>query len=376
MKKVIFLINTLGNGGAERVLVNLANNLDSRKYDVTVKTLFDVGINRKFIKSHIKYRSLFKTPFKGYNILFNYLPKKVFSNYIINEDYDIVVVFLHGVLTKIISGYDKGSVKKIAWLHADMSKSGFLNSFKDINGAADCFNSYDAIVGVSSIVSKSFNDILGFYEKTYTKYNTFDVEGIIDKSKDEIEDNIIKKDILNIVSVGKLDEVKGYDRLLRVCNRLLKVGYVFKLNIIGEGPMKLELQNYIDDNNIKNYVSLLGFRENPYKYIYNSDLFVCSSLSEGYSSVICESIILEKPVLTTSCAGMNEILGENNEYGIIVGNDEESLYEGLKNILSNKDLLSYYRDKSKKRKSFFSVKKTVEEVENLFEEVLKNESSS
>lgn len=369
MKKVLFLINTLGNGGAERVLVNLVNNIDVKKFDVTLKTLFDVGTNKQLLKKHVKYEYVFKKTFKGYNIVFEMIPNKLLNKLIIKDDYDIIVVYLHGILTKIISNYDDNNFKKIAWLHADMSNSPFLKSFRNQGKLKECFDKYDAIVGVSENVAKSFISIAGYKDKTYVKYNNFDVDYIIGKSTEKIRNNIILDGVVNLCSVGKLDKVKGYDRLLRVANRLIKENILFKLNIIGEGVEKKELQKYIDTNRMNKYVNLLGFKDNPYKYIKNSDLFVCSSLSEGYSSVVVESIILETPVITTRCSGMTEIIGENNEHGVIVENDEESLYKGIKELILDKGKLNFYKNKAIERKQFFSIEKTVGEVERLLEEV-------
>lgn len=369
MKRVLFLINTLGNGGAERVLVNLINNIDDRKFDITLKTLFDVGVNKKFIRPGIKYEYVLNKPFKGYNLVFELLPNKIISKYIVKDEYDIIVVYLHGVLTKIISKYSAYQSKKIAWLHADMNISPFLDKFKNRDSINKCFDNYNAIVGVSESVAKSFVDRVGFEKRVFVKYNTFNVDLIEIKSLEKIETNIISSNLINICSVGKLDKVKGYDRLLRVVNKLVRDNIKFKLNIVGEGLQKKVLREYIDYNGLGEYVTLLGFRENPYKYIKNSDLFVCSSLSEGYSSVVVESLILETPVITTLCSGMKDILGEDSQYGVIVENNEEALYKGMKELILNEQKLKYYTQKAKERKKYFDIEKTVKEVERLLEEV-------
>lgn len=74
-------------------------------------------------------------------------------------------------------------------------------------------------------------------------------------------------------------------------------------------------------------------------------------------------------MITTNTSGMTEILGENNEYGMIVENNEEALYNGLKELIQNKDLLNEYKQKVKNRSSFFSTQKTVKEVENLLDTI-------
>ena len=113
---------------------------------------------------------------------------------------------------------------------------------------------------------------------------------------------------------------------------------------------------------------MLGYKENPYIYVAKSDLFVCSSRAEGFSTSVSEAIILGKPVVTTECSGMRELLGENSEYGIICENNTEALYQSLHDILTNKEKYEYYNNKIIERKNIFDIKKSIKDIENLFEE--------
>ena len=115
-------------------------------------------------------------------------------------------------------------------------------------------------------------------------------------------------------------------------------------------------------------VTLLGYKKNPYKYIRNSDLFVCSSRAEGFSTVVSEAIILEKPIVTTECSGMRELLGDNSEYGIICENNTKALYESLLKVLSNKELYLELKEKIIERKNIFDINKTIKDIEEFIEE--------
>lgn len=95
------------------------------------------------------------------------------------------------------------------------------------------------------------------------------------------------------------------------------------------------------------------------------DLFVCASYSEGFSTATTEALILGIPVCTVEVAGMKEMLGENNEYGIIVQNDEKALYKKIKLLVERKDLLEHYKKQAEKRGIMFSTEKTVAEVERM-----------
>ena len=97
-------------------------------------------------------------------------------------------------------------------------------------------------------------------------------------------------------------------------------------------------------------------------------MFVCSSRAEGFSTVVSEAIILEKPIVTTDCSGMKELLGEYGEYGLICDNDEEALYKTLKKFLQNKKLFEHYKNVVKGRKEIFNIETSIKDIEKLFEE--------
>ena len=137
----------------------------------------------------------------------------------------------------------------------------------------------------------------------------------------------------------------------------------FDVWIIGVGEEEEKLKKYIKDNRLQN-VKLLGYQQNPYKYIKKADFFVCSSITEGFSTVVSEAVILEKKIITTECSGMREILGENGEYGILVENSEEALYKALKENLMTEDF-KIKEEQIKKRKKLFNLEYLTKEIEQL-----------
>lgn len=98
--------------------------------------------------------------------------------------------------------------------------------------------------------------------------------------------------------MGKLTKNKGFDRLLAVVRRLREDGMPVHLYLLGEGPMRTELERYIAENALENSVTLLGYQTNPYKYVAKCDLFVCSSFAEGFSTAATEALIVGTPVCT------------------------------------------------------------------------------
>lgn len=370
MKKILFFIPTLTGRGAEKVLVNLVNNLDKSKYCITVLTLFNTGINRRFLSPEIKYKYIFKKIFRGNIHIFKIFKPETLFNYMIREEYDIIVSFLQGPTTRIVSGGYKKNAKLINWVHTDVKDISILsNSYRSVKELFECYNRYDYTVFVADSAMNSFRQIIPLsMEKCKVFYNVQDTDSILKLSMEKVTDINYKKNAINLISVGRFSKEKGYERLLKIVSRLV---YEDKLNIhlylIGEGKLEKSYRKIIKEKCIEKHVSLLGYKSNPYKYIKNSDLYVCSSYREGFSTSVAESLIIGTPVITTMCSGMKEMLGENGEYGYIVENNDEELYRGLKKLITNKKILNNLKVASKKRGKFFSKQRTLEEIESFFD---------
>ncbi len=369
MKKVLFLIQDLGHGGAEKVLVNLVNNMDKSKYEVHVKTLFDTGVNRQYLHEDVKYIPGLKWQFKGNSHLFKHIPAKWLYKFFVKEKYDIIVAYLEGSATRILSGCTDKNTKKVAWLHIEVSNpiKSFI-SFKNIESAVNAYKSFDKVVYVSQTVGDTFEKVCNNkFDNGIVLYNTNETAQIVQKSKETIDDVVFDKDTVNICSVAKIMHTKGYDRLVRIHKRLIEEGYKHHIYILGLGEDKDELQKYLDENNLTDTFTFLGYRDNPYKYVSACDLYVCSSRREGFSTAVTESLIVGTPVVSTCCSGAYELLGYNNEYGIVTENSEEGIYNGLKRMLDDKKLRENYATQAAVRGQKFSTEKTVDAVQEMFE---------
>ena len=366
MKKVLFLIHDLGQGGAEKVLINLVNHMDCSKFDITVMTLFDYGENRNFLSPNIKYRSWCKNMFPGNSHLMKLFSPRILHNMIIKEKYDIEVAYLEGPCARIISGCPYKTTKLVSWIHIEQhTAKKIAASFRNINEATKCYNKFNKIVCVSKEVENDFRKNMQINVPIEVLYNTNDSKKIFYSSQETVKNIDFDKDEFKLVGVGKLLKNKGFDRILRITNRLIKEGYEIHTYILGEGSEREKLQKYIKENDLHNQVSLLGYQLNPYRYVAKCDLFVCASYAEGFSTAASEALILGIPVCTVEVSGMKEMLGENNEYGIVVHNDEECLYQGIKFLLSNPDKLAYYRKQAILRGKMFSTSYTTKAVEKM-----------
>ncbi len=365
MKKVLFFIDTLGYGGAEKVLMNLVNNLDKSKYDITVMTIFDFGVNKRYLAKDVTYKYIFKKVFRG-NVLFFKLfsPKYLYNKYV-TDKYDIVISYLEGNTTRILSGCPYNDTKKVAWVHVEMDEKAWVYPYRNKQECIDCYKKFDKIVGVSGDILNSFKQHIGNFDNLCVKYNSIDTDYIREKSLME-NDMEFSKNVPNVISVGRLIEQKSYMRLMRIHKKLLDNGIKHNLYIVGEGHQREMLQNYITQNNLQNSAHLLGLKKNPWRYVAKSDLFVCSSIKEGFSTAVTEALILGVPVITTLCSGMNEMLN-NGEFGVIVDNNEDALYEGMYKMLYDADMLKHYKLKSIERSKHFELTSTVQAVEEMLD---------
>ena len=365
MKKVLFLIHDLGQGGAEKVLVNLVNNMDREKFDISVTVLFGGGINEQFLKPDIHFRAVFPREAPGNSKLMKLLTPKQLHSLCVKEHYDIEVSYLEGPSARVISGCQDPDTKLVSWIHVEQHTMKCLaRSFRNEQEARDCYNRFDQTICVSQYVHDDFCRILDFQKPCLVLYNTVESDKILEKSKEEAlklqDDGKIR-----LIAVGSLKESKGYDRMLRIIKHLHDEHYPVHLYILGIGPLQGKLEQYIKEAALQDTVTLLGYDTNPYKYVAKCDLFICASHAEGFSTAATEALIVGTPVCTVEVSGMKEMLGENNEWGVVTENSEEALYKGIRMLLDRPELLAHYQAKAAERGAMFSTAETVKAVEQM-----------
>lgn len=367
---ILFLIPTLGHGGAEKVLVNLVNNMNNEKYDITVQTMFDMGVNRKYLRKEIKYIGGFPYYFRGNTIVYKLFSSKTLYKMYVKRNYDIIVSYLEGPSARVVSGCTKETSKLITWIHtALINKKYAFKSFRSEKEANDCYRRFNKIICVSNTVKQNFEHIFPIGVPIDVLYNTVETDKIRLKQKEPIDDVVYSNDF-NICSVAKLMKIKGFDRLVRIQKKLFDNGIRTHIYILGIGEEKSNLERLLAECGMTNYWTFLGYKENPYKYVSNADLYVCPSIREGFSTAVTEALVTGTPVVSTNCSGAYELLGYHNEYGIVTDNDEDALYEGIKKMLTVEGLLNHYRKKAAERGRYFCTAETVKKVENMLEEVM------
>ncbi len=320
-KRITFVINNLDSGGAERVLVNILNNLDRKKFKPRLFLFENYGsyLNQlagdieigyasesEFIKKDWgiakkinKYMKYFIRSTKGVKSLESFI-----------QDDDIVVAFLEKMITynvaRILRKYNK---KSYAWLHTNIN--GFSKLHKFLSHKS--YKIYDEIICVSKECADLAKVELNEYkDKIHVEYNPMEVDLILRKSFEKSDYRLPEGK--NIIAIGRLTKDKGFDILIHAFSRLVNINT--NLIILGEGEERYKLGKIIKDLRIDNRVFLPGFIDNPFAVLRKCDLFVLSSRREGLPSVLIEALSLDKKIVSTRCSGANEIL-DDGKYGYL-----------------------------------------------------------
>lgn len=366
MKRILFLIHDLGQGGAEKVLVNLVNNMDRSKFDVSITTLFGGGVNEQFLKPDIHYRAIFPREFRGNSHIMKLLTPAQLHRLFIKETYDVEVAYLEGPAARIVSGCAFSDTKLVSWIHVEQhTKAVAAKAFRSYRESKRCYSRFDQTVCVSEYVKSDFMSIYPTLSNVSVKYNTNETSEILHKKDGPVDAGLFCNGEIRLCGVGKLMPIKGFDRVARIHKRFREDGYPIHTYILGDGSERQKLEAFISANNLEDSFTLLGYQTNPYKYVAKCDLFLCASTAEGFSTAATEALIVGTPVCTVEVSGMKEMLGEHNEWGIVTENSEEALYQGIKDLLDHPDKLAYYKEKAIERGKMFSTENTVRAVEEM-----------
>lgn len=364
MKKIVFGITSLTIGGAEKVLIDLANTLKD-KYEITILSIYAGGQFVKQVDKRIKIVNIFEHARKQYGLLKRILislcfllkPTRVYIyNKYLKNRYDVEIAFLEGPITTLFSTYPKDN--SVAWIHNDIKLvfgSGLKAKLKRrVNKKT--YSKYKRLVFVSEDNLNKFNEVYNISNNKRVIYNYIDPNRVITRTN-ELVPTEINTNLASFLVVARLVEQKGLMRLLTVHKHLIDNGFKHRVYIVGDGPLKSELLRRIESFNLTDSFVLLGLKENPYPYMKKADVVILPSIYEGYGMVIIEARILKKYILITDTAAREALIGYKNS--MIVSNNEEGLYIGMKKIIENKH--------KKYTPQTYSNKKIIDEIIELIE---------
>lgn len=361
MKKIGFIIDSFScGGGIERSLANISNALDKSFIQYVIEVYDRESFpEKKFTQWESNAVEIINLNFKRRNRLFSYLLLPFRSYKLmklkkkINLDYSISF------------GYYSNDIncrslfrKTYLTIHI-FYKNTLMNNFRYRK-----YKKSDLVISVSKQIEKSLNKDFNIpSNKTKTIYNMFDISDIVS----EVPTNLMDNSKFNIIMIGRLEEQKGYFHALEIIKRLKKYDKDrYQLNIFGEGHLESQLKKYCLEMNIENNVIFWGFKKEIYSYLKNGDLYLMTSMYEGFPMVNVEALACKVPVFSVDCnSGPRELLLDSSEkvyesqecdFGYIFPDfSNEKLNNQYDNIaleINKYDLLSQEMKQIKKEKAF------------------------
>ncbi len=367
MIKILFFIEKLTGGGAEKVLCDLVNHMDQTRFEITVQTVWPCEPSQ-YLAPGIRYKSMYSSESKVNRFRYRAEAQTGLAYPLhVKDDYDIECAYLEMGSTKIMAASTNKKAKKLAWVHCDLLKA-VADPQAFAHKTAAWYAKFDRIVCVSKGVKESFDALFGGRFPSVVLHNVIDDELIMRKAGCEPTDFQTGEEPV-VMAVGRLSVPKNYYRLLKAHKQILQAGVPHQLWIIGEGPERAGLERFIEEHGLRRTAHLPGFRDNPYAYMSRADIIACSSSYEGFSTATTEAIILGKPIVTTDCFGMREILGDS-EYGLITENDDDAFCAGLKKMLADTRLRKKYGEQAAVRRKDFSASALVKTTEDYFDRIV------
>lgn len=325
-KKIAIFQPALTIGGIEKSLINFLNNLDKNKYEIDLY-LFNEGDFYSLLPSYVNVIKMKKSAFLTQFVNFNYLYKH-YSLKLGLKEYDIAIDFNGYNNICSLGALKVKSRKKIIWLHNDIKvKYKYEWKYRVLyHFLKDKFKYFDLVVGVSDGAIDSFKEV---FKNIPCKVipNYINTKEIIELSKEKIDFKVNKHKI-NFVCLGRLHYQKGYDLLLPIIKKLLNERRDFQLYFIGDGKIRTELETQVMNLGLRDYVTFLGAKKNPYAYLAQMDALIFNSRYEGQGMVALEA----------KCLGLDIIMPKHLEKYV-------SVVKGVDNVL---DALVEVEKKEKK----------------------------
>lgn len=355
MKKIALYIPSMNGGGAERVMLTLANELSEKGLLVDLVLNRKVGVYIKNISPKVNIINLNVS--RSINSL---LP---FSKYIKKEKPDAIISAMNyvnvvAVAAKILSCF---KTKTIVVEHSNFSASthsmniAFKFIFKLLMRWT--YNRADNIVAVSNGVAEDLsNQIKIDRSRINTIYNPVVTFEMLSRENYDMPHPWFKKDEPPVlIAVGRLSQEKDFKTLIYAFSNV-REKLDCRLIILGEGSERSNLEDLIEELKLEDIIQLPGFVDNPHAWISHSNLFILSSFYEGFGNVLVEAMACGIPVISTNCpSGPSEIL-EDGKWGelVPVGNVELLSEAIIKTLMSSK------KEGLKERASFFSVESSID----------------
>ncbi len=372
MKKVLFVINTLGCAGAETALIELLKSLDEKEYELSLYVLMGQGemidkipenvklLNDHYCKDSVLSKqgkqAMMKTVWRSFwgngNVFgkFAYIvrtfsamrrtgkfqPDKILWRVIsdgsqrFEETYDLAVAYLEGGSTYYVADHVKAK-KKAAFIHIDYESSGYTKGMD-----RNCFDKMDRIFTVSDEVKKHFLNVYPKYQdKVKVFHNIINQDEIRRKAEEEtgFEDHF---DGVRLLTVGRLTYQKAYDITIDAMKLIKDRGYKVRWYILGEGSERPALEKKVKELGLEKEFLMPGAASDPFPYYKQADIYVHATRFEGKSIAIQEAQTLGCAIIASDCNGNREQIVQGKD-GLLCQLDPESIAEAVISLVEDRD---------------------------------------
>ena len=372
MKKVLFVINTLGCAGAETALIELLKSLDEKEYELSLYVLMGQGemidkisenvklLNDHYCKDSVlskqgkqaMMKTVWHSFWKNGDVFgkFAYIvrtlsamrrtgkfqPDKILWRVIsdgsprFEETYDLAVAYLEGGSTYYVADHVKAK-KKAAFIHIDYESSGYTRGMD-----RNCFDKMDRIFTVSDEVKKHFLNVYPKYQdKVKVFHNIINQDEIRRKAGEEtgFEDHF---DGVRLLTVGRLTYQKAYDIAIDAMKLIKDRGYKVRWYILGEGSERPALEKKVKELGLEKEFLMPGAASDPFPYYKQADIYVHATRFEGKSIAIQEAQTLGCAIIASDCNGNREQIVQGKD-GLLCRLDPESIAEAVISLVEDRD---------------------------------------
>lgn len=392
MKNLVIRSGSLRMGGLERVLIEMLQNLDNNRYNISLIIEDNSGKENVFLDQVPKGIDIYflkpealieKTHYHRerkknlyHKFMYNLLMSKEHS-FVVNKTKDVLkeVEKKYGEVDVFLD-YDWGArryveklkvKRKIVWIHNSVPK--LLKKESKIIRFGKNLAKYDTVVAICDDMKVELEDIYPYLKgKVERVYNPFNFKRILDLSEDMSQLNEQQKELIKddyIIAVSRLDTVqKDYATLIKGYKLAVENGVKEKLYIVGDGPDRKEIEDLIKESRLEDSIVLIGKTTNPYVWMKNSKLFVHSSKYEGFGLVIVEAAILGKAIISSDCkVGPKEILGDGKYGKVFPVGEYEKLSLELVKLLKDEEERRIFEEKAKTRALDFEAIKVMKDYD-------------
>jgi glycosyltransferase involved in cell wall biosynthesis len=362
MKNVVFVIESLNLGGAETSLVTLLNNIDYSKYSVDLLLFTKENYFISYLPDEV---NVIYVDFPDLNIIerikFKFLkiinqnnqhPAQLLWSIIkskitfFDKKYDLAHAYNQGFSTYYTANFIKAKVK-LAWINIDYQKARY-----NIQYDYKQYAQFNKIIAISDEVKRGFEEEL---QKVNCNYSTviiklFTDENLLKKRSEEPLPLVFDNNKINIVTTCRLSKQKGLHLVIESCYKLIKNGYSVHWYIVGEGNQRNFLEGLIKKYNLQNHITLVGVTKNPFPFMKACDIYVQTSLFEGWGLTVVEAVLLNKLVVTTNFPTAYNII-EDGKTGLICEMNSNEISKNIERFILEKDLIENIKINLSNRKN-------------------------